>query len=170
MHKFRMTALGLVLAFGTGSAALAAGLSHGDATFLEEAADAGQLEISASQIALQKSTRTDIKDFAQMMVDDHTKVANELQSLATSKGAKLPAEPSRKVSRKVNDLQKKTGADFDKEYAKEIGVDAHEDAVKKFEKASKNADDADVKAWAAKTLPSLQAHLAKGRQLRDATK
>jgi putative membrane protein len=97
-------------------------------------------------------------------------VDGELKTLASSKGVQLPAEPTRKVRSALSDLQKKSGPDFDKEYADDIAVDAHEDAVKLFEKAAKDAEDADVKAFAAKTLPNLQQHLAKGKELQSLIK
>ncbi|GAA0526987.1 DUF4142 domain-containing protein [Pigmentiphaga sp. GD03639] len=169
MHRLQTAVLAVALAFGAGSAA-AADLARKDARFLQDAAESGQLEIGASQIAERNGSHPDVKSFAKMMVDDHTKVDGELKTLASSKGVQLPAEPTRKVRSALSDLQKKSGPDFDKEYADDIAVDAHEDAVKLFEKAAKDAEDADVKAFAAKTLPNLQQHLAKGKELQSLIK
>ncbi|OVZ59151.1 hypothetical protein CDO44_13365 [Pigmentiphaga sp. NML080357] len=169
MHKLQTAAVAIALAFGAGTVA-AADLARKDARFLQDAAESGQLEISASQIAERNASHPDVKAFAKMMVDDHTKVDGELKTLASSKNVQLPTEPTRKVRSALSDLQKKTGADFDKEYADDIAVDAHEDAVELFEKAAKDAEDADVKAFAAKTLPSLQQHLAKGKELQSLVK
>ncbi|MBX6319083.1 DUF4142 domain-containing protein [Pigmentiphaga sp.] len=169
MLKLKTAVLAAALAFGAGSAG-AADLARKDASFLQDAAESGQLEISASQLAERNASHPDVKSFAKMMVADHTAVDSELKALASRKGVELPSEPTRKVRSAVNDLQKKNGADFDKEYAEEIAVDAHEDAVKLFEKAAKDAEDAEVKAFAAKVLPNLQQHLAKGKELQSLVK
>ncbi|MDX3907526.1 MAG: DUF4142 domain-containing protein [Pigmentiphaga sp.] len=169
MHKLQTAVLAVALAFGAGSVS-AAELARKDARFIQEAAESGQLEIAASQIAERNASHPDVKAFAKMMVDDHTKVDSELKTLAASKNVQLPAEPTRKVRSALTDLQKQTGAEFDQEYADDIAVDAHEDAVELFEEAAKDAEDADVKAFAAKTLPSLQQHLAKGKELQSLVK
>ena len=58
----------------------------------------------------------------------------------------------------LDDLNKLSGAEFDKEYVDAM-VEDHEDDVAAFEDQSKNATDPDVKAFAAKTLPTLKKHL-----------
>lgn len=168
MTKLKLTAVGLALALSAGMAS-AADLSRGDTKFLQKAAESGMLEIQASQIAAQKAESAELKTFANMMVSDHTKVDQELKALASAKGVTLPTELSRGDRKTIDALNKKTGHAFDKEYANEIGKDAHKSAVKEFSSASKNAKDADVKAFAAKNLPALQAHLDKGTALDKAT-
>ncbi len=164
MKILKFTAATLTLALA-GMGAAHAELSGSDKKFLERAAESGMLEIETSKLAAQRATMPEVKQFAEMMVADHTKVDGELKALAASKQFTLPAEQPRKVRSKVEDLSKEQGMDFDKEYADDIADDAHEDAVELFEDASKKADDADVKAWAAKTLPALQAHWEKGKAL-----
>ena len=68
---------------------------------------------------------------------------------------------------KIAILEKLSGNTFDKRYASMIGVSAHEDAVKLFQKSSTSADDPDVKNFAAKTLPGLKEHLKMGRDLKS---
>ncbi|RZI56903.1 MAG: DUF4142 domain-containing protein [Rubrivivax sp.] len=151
------------------AAASAPRAAHADSSFLKNAAESGHAEIDAGNLALQKGSSADVKSFAQKMVDDHKKADTELQALAASKGVKLPTEATMVAKGKVKILEKRDGTGFDHAYA-ENQVSAHKDAVKLFEKASKDAKDADVKAWAAKTLPTLQHHLQEAQALEASTK
>ena len=169
MNALKLTAASIALAFASIGAAHA-DVASGDKKFLEKAAESGQLEIATSQLAAQRATHADVKAFAQMMVTDHTKADTELKALAASKQVTLPMEQPRKVKSMLDDLGKKQGMDFDKEYADEIAVDAHKDAVDLFKDAAEDAKDPDIKAWAAKTLPTLQAHYDAGRMLKEKLK
>ncbi|QEI07783.1 DUF4142 domain-containing protein [Pigmentiphaga aceris] len=169
MKALKFTAASIALAIASIGAAHAE-LSSGDKKFLEKAAESGQLELATSQLAVERATHPDVKAFAQMMVTDHTKADTELKALAASKQVTLPMEQPRKVKSELEDLGKKQGIEFDKEYADEIAVDAHKDAVDLFKDAAEDAKDPDVKAWAAKTLPTLQAHYDAGRMLKEKLK
>lgn len=153
-----------------GASAGAADLARVDKSFFKDAAHAGHAEVKASEYALVKASDPGVKTFAQQMIDDHTKVAKELETLATSKGVKLPDGPSLAQNAKIKVLSGASGPSFDRKYADSIGVKAHEDAVELFRKASLEAQDADVKAFAAKTLPSLEHHLQMAKDLAAAQK
>ncbi|CCN04893.1 DUF4142 domain-containing protein [Bordetella bronchiseptica] len=142
-------------------------LDSADRDFLEDAAQAGHLEVEGSKLALEKARATQVKDFAQKMIDDHTKVGVQLDTLARSKGYQAPAEPSLVQKAKLQALSLRDEG-FDKAYADEIGVAAHEDAVELFTKAAGEAKDPDVKQFAATTLESLKAHLEMARTLQQA--
>lgn len=147
--------------------AIAADLSNDDERFLRKAGESGMLEMQASELAVQKSQHPEVRNYAEMMIKDHSAVDKELKALAKDKGFQLPIELEGGKQRLMEDLRQLDGADFDEEYADEVAVDAHEDAVELFEDASEDADDADIKAFAAKHLPTLQNHLEMGRQLDD---
>ena len=66
---------------------------------------------------------------------------------------------------KLKMLQGADGANFDKRYAESFGVKAHEDTVSLFQKEGQKAKDADVKAWADKTLPAVRHHLQMAQDL-----
>lgn len=138
-----------------------------DKSFMTKAAEAGNAEVAASKIALEKSSNPDVKEFAQKMIDEHTQVGDQLKQLASSKDVSLPAEPSLVQRTEIAVLEKLKGTTFDKRYASMIGVSAHEDAVKLFQKNSTSAKDPDVKTFAAQTLPGLQQHLQMGRDLKQ---
>ena len=126
--------------------------------FATKAANAGMKEIELGKWAQEYGTRQDVKDFAGMMINDHTKAADELKQIAKSKNVTLPVMVPDGVRNDLDKMKtKKTGSDLDKAYVNEM-VDDHKDAVKLFEDAAKNATDADLKNFAAKTLPVLQHH------------
>jgi putative membrane protein len=92
------------------------------------------------------------------MVEDHSKANEELKQLAGQKKVTLPPDVMPAHKQLMEKLSKLSGADFDKEYVKAM-VEAHEKDVAAFENVSKTAADADVKAFATKTLPTLKMHL-----------
>jgi putative membrane protein len=128
------------------------------AEFAMKAADGGMFEVDDSKLAAQKASSTTVKNFAKKMVTDHTKTNNELKSLASKKNITLPATMSDDHKKKLDKLSGLTGADFDEEYMEAMDKD-HEKDVKLFEKAAEDDDlDAEIKAFAAKTLPTLRMH------------
>lgn len=142
---------------------------HADAAFMKKAAASGLAEVQASRLAVEKAQNTQVKGFAQQMVDDHTKTNDELKALAASKNISLPTEPERRQQARIKGLQGLSGARFDARYAEQFGVKAHEDTVRLFMQASQKSKDAEVKAWVDKTLPALQNHLQMAKDLRKAT-
>ncbi|OZI63631.1 DUF4142 domain-containing protein [Bordetella genomosp. 11] len=134
-------------------------LASADKDFLENAAQGGHAEIEGSKMAQTKSSNADVKQFADQMVQDHTKANEELMALAAQKGYTPPDKPSIMQRTELKALSATSGETFDKMYVSRIGVAAHEDTVKLFKKAAAEAKDPDIKAWAAKTLPTLQHHL-----------
>jgi putative membrane protein len=163
------TRLSTLLILGAlGSFAATAAHARSDEAFMKEAAQAGNAEVEASKLAQTKAQRADVKTFAQTMIDDHTKVGEELKALAASKKVDLPTGPSVMQKGELKMIDAGADAKFDERYVKSFGVKAHEDTVKLFEQAAKEAKDADVKAFAQKTLPGLQHHLEMARSLQTA--
>ncbi|MCD0501694.1 DUF4142 domain-containing protein [Bordetella petrii] len=148
------------------SGAAAQQLDDADQGFLENAAQLGHAEIEGARMAQEKASNPDVKAFAEKMVHDHTKVGNELKTLAQAKGYTLPAEPSLLQQAKLKTLTL-TDDGFDEMYADQLGVSAHEDAVKLFQDASANAKDPQIKAFAAEHLPALQDHLKMARDIKQ---
>jgi len=140
-----------------------------DSDFLVAAAETDMMEIELGKLALSKSTNADVKEFAKMLVADHTKSANETKPFAEKLQVSLPAAITEKGKEHYNELNEKSGQDFDEKFA-EMMVDGHEDAISKMEKASENATDPAIKAWAANMVPTLKAHLEHAKSLRDKVK
>lgn len=126
--------------------------------FMTEAAKGGMEEIELSKLALNKATNKEVRDFAQKMVTDHTKASGELKALAAKKKFTLPAVLTPEQVSMATDMAKVPSEEFDEEYVDAMVKD-HEKDVSLFEAQSKNGTDADAKAFAAKTLPTLQMHL-----------
>lgn len=140
-----------------------------DANFMKQAAENGHAEVETSKMALTKASSPEVKKFAQQMIDDHTKTNEELMALAKTKGVELPSGPSLVQKGKAKAvLDTAEGEKFDQRYVASMGVDAHEDTLKLFRKAAKDAKDPELKAWAAKTVPALEHHLQMAKAL-DAT-
>lgn len=136
-----------------------------DAEFAVKAADGGMMEVQLGELAQKNAANAQVKSFGKMMVDDHTKANNELKTLAAQKNITLPATLSNDNQKMYNDMMAMKGADFDKHYVDHM-VDDHEDDVEMFRKASMNAADPEIKAFAAKTLPTLEMHLQKIKEIK----
>jgi putative membrane protein len=158
--------LGCSMALFSSLAPAADGMLRSDRNFMEQAAQNGHAEVEAAKLAQSKSGSEKVKAFAAQMEQDHTKTNDELAALATSKSVKLPTEPSAVQKSKAKAMSALDGARFDRQYADSMGVKAHEDTLKMFQKAASGARDPDVKAFAAKTVPALEQHLKMSRDLR----
>ncbi len=144
-------------------------VDENDAKFVTTAANDGMAEVAAGKMAQEKASSARIKSFAAMMVTDHTKAGDELASIAKTKNITLPAEPDADAKKAADDLSKKSGKDFDKAYVNAM-LDGHKNAVKLFTDASQNCKDADLKAFATKTLPTLKMHLDSIQAIHDSMK
>jgi putative membrane protein len=138
-----------------------------DAEFAVEVADGGIYEVQLSTLALNKATSSRVKEFAQMMVDDHGKANTELKALAAQKNIILPDVMSEKCQKKYYDLdQKNKGEEFDKEYIS-LMIKDHKDDIDKFEKEADKGNDTEVKSWAAGKLATLRHHLEEAERIQD---
>nr|WP_217344575.1 DUF4142 domain-containing protein [Noviherbaspirillum sp. L7-7A]MBV0878736.1 DUF4142 domain-containing protein [Noviherbaspirillum sp. L7-7A] len=140
----------------TGSAGKVA---SGDQKMMRDIAYSNISEIAAGKLALEKSQSDDVKSYAQKMIDDHTKAQQELQTLADSKGVKLPTEPDAKHKAMAKMLSGLKGDAFDKRYLKQGGLNDHENTHKLLERVQAKAKDADLQAYAAKTITAVDQHL-----------
>lgn len=143
------------------------GLARADAAFLERAAQNGQAEVASSKLALERGLDTQVKGFAQQVLDDHGKAAQALASLAASKGMALPSEPTLRQKARLRLLAGAKGVRFDQRFADDMAVGAHRDTVRRFEKAAATATDADVRAFAQTILPTLRNHLKMATELKE---
>jgi putative membrane protein len=136
---------------------------------LAEIARGNMAEIEASNLALQHAQNEQVRQFAQQMVTDHTAAGNELQSVASSKNLTLPAAITDKQKSDMTKLGGLSGADFDREYMKMMVKD-HDRMAKLLAREAERNTDADVKAFATKTLPIVQSHLTTARSISDTLK
>ena len=149
----------------TDQSASSKGSMMADHHFAMEAAEGGIMEVELGRIAAQKATNPDVKSFGQKMVDDHGKANDELKSIASSKNITLPDETTVRTKHKamIDRLEKLSGAAFDRAYMADMVRD-HVKDVAAFEHQSKSGKDTELKAFASKTLPTLQEHLKLARE------
>lgn len=140
-----------------------------DSEFLVAAAESDLMEIELGKLAQSKSTNADVKAFGKMMVDDHTKASNELKPFAERLQVSLPMGVTDKGKEQYNELNEKSGHDFDEKFAKMM-VTNHEKAVKLMEEASTDAVDAEIRSWAAGKVPTLKGHLEHAKMLDEKIK
>lgn len=140
-----------------------------DAKFAVDAANGGMTEVELSKLAEQKSTNAKVKDFAAMMVMDHSKAGEELKAVAKTKNITLPDSVNADSKKAIADLSKKSVSDFDKAYVDKM-VSDHKATVDMFEDASKKLKDADLKAFVDKTLPTIKGHLTNIKAIHDSMK
>src|ERR1044071_9022738 len=133
-------------------------MGSADQTFVTKAAHGGLAEVKLGTLATQKAANADVKAFGQQMVDDHSKANDELKQLASTKGITLPTDIDAKDQATYDRLSKLSGAAFDRAYMHDMVMD-HRTDVNEFKREADRGADADLKAWASKTLPTLEHHL-----------
>ncbi|HJR08915.1 MAG TPA: DUF4142 domain-containing protein [Pyrinomonadaceae bacterium] len=142
-----------------------ASVSSSDRKFAMTAAAGGMAEVELARMALTRASSDAVKQYAQKMIDDHTPANEELMSIASSKGITLPSAPDAKMRAMMAKMQNLSGAAFDREYIMMAGSKDHQKMEKLFRDESMKGRDADLKAFAAKTLPVVQMHLQMARDL-----
>lgn len=125
--------------------------------FMTEAAQGGIMEVKLGQLASTKAQNAEVKAFGKKMVEDHTKANNDLKALAAKKKVEIPTEMAESQQREYDRLSKLSGAEFDKEYVKLMVAD-HDGDVEAFQDQADDAEDADLKAFAAKYAPIIKSH------------
>jgi putative membrane protein len=137
-----------------------------DARFAMQAWEGGMLEVAKGKLAAQKGAHEGVKQFGQKMADDHTNVNDELKSIASGKNITLPDEmPKSPTHATLAKIEKLEGAAFDRAYV-EDQVRDHEKTIALFEREVKTGKDAELKAFAEKTLPALKEHLTMVQDLK----
>jgi putative membrane protein len=144
-------------------------VTNDDAKFATAAANGGMAEVALGKLALTKTSDAAIKDFAAMMVTDHGKANTELMGIAKTKNITLPTEPDSSHIKKMNELSKLTGKDFDKAYVDAM-VDGHKKTLDLMNDEAKDGKDADLKAFAAKTAPTVKMHYEMVTKIKDGKK
>ncbi|MBO9513001.1 MAG: DUF4142 domain-containing protein [Variovorax sp.] len=164
-RQLKTLALALAGALAAGAALGATSLSRTDSDALQSMAQANMAEVEAGQMALKKAQDPKVKQFAQMMVDDHSAGLKDVQQVAQSKGVTLPTEPNKGQKSQADTLSKLEGASFDRQYMEKAGVSDHTKDHDELRTISKNAKDTDVKNLAAKMLPVVDRHLAEAKRM-----
>jgi putative membrane protein len=133
-----------------------------DVDFAHKAATGGKHEVEGAKIASGKASNPAVKSYANMLVKDHTAANNELMSLMKKKQITPPAT----TEKPAEAWRQQTGAAFDRAYV-DHAIAEHEKDIALFEAESKNGQDAELKAWAGKKLPTLRDHLKQAQDLKS---
>lgn len=147
----------------------AASLSSGDRRFLQRAAADGLAEVELSRVAQQQASDPQVKAFADRMLRDHGKANDDIMQLASARGVTVDSAPSSALRRQAERMGQRQGAAFDSDYMRRMVAD-HRKAVSEFQAAARSARDADVKAFADRTLPTLRDHLDMAQRTYEAVR
>lgn len=139
-------------------------LSRADRRFFTKAARLGETEVALSRIAERRAIHPRVRDFAGLMIREHTAANSQLADLAAKKGVTIEREDATDKRREETKWNEKSGDDFDEDYL-EAMIDAHEDTVDVLENGTESKDP-DVAEWARKMLPAVKSHLTQAEQIK----
>jgi putative membrane protein len=132
-----------------------------DSSFFKNAAEGGIAEVDAGKLAQEKGGSPAVREFGAMMVKDHSAANAKLQGIAVAQGVKLPTSVNVMQMASQKELQLISGDSFDKSYVK----DQIKAPMELFKKEIATGKDHQARDFAASTLPTVQAHLAKIKQI-----
>lgn len=142
---------------GTGMARGNGQLSSQDQKFVLDAAQGGMMEVELGRTAGKNASSSDVKSFGQRMVTDHTKANTKLMTLASNKGVDLPRTLPTDKQKDRDKMAGLSGAEFDRMYIQHMVKD-HDKTIALFETQAQKGTDADLRAFAQETLPTLREH------------
>jgi putative membrane protein len=137
-----------------------------DEQFVSQMMMSNMAEVELGKLGSEKATNSELKSFAQRLVQDHGQALEELKIVARKKNITIPSEMDAEHKATYDKLAALSGAAFDREFA-ETMVDAHRKSVEKLTAHLANAKDQDVRAWVSKVLPTVREHLKIAEQVRS---
>jgi putative membrane protein len=143
-----------------------AGVSADARDFMTGAGGSGTAEVELGRLAQDKATSAEVRQFAEMMVRDHSKANEELKQIAEREGVQLPSAMDERHRDQHDRLARLSGAEFEREYMT-IMVDNHKSSVERFERQANEGSDTELKQFAAKTLPTVRQHLERAQQIQQ---
>jgi putative membrane protein len=135
--------------------------------FMTTAASGGMMEVEAGKLGQERGQSAAVKQFGATLMRDHEQVNAELKQLAERKGIELPTQMTKEHQAQLDKLRKAKGAEFDRMYIEQVGLEEHKKDIAAFERVIRESNDAEVRDFAQKTLPVLQKHHAQAKQLED---
>lgn len=136
--------------------------------FVRLAAQSDMLEIQSSQLAVERAQDSEVKSFAQMMVEAHTQTTQDLKTAVEAAGQSitLPTTADEDVTEELNELRQEEATDFDKEYI-DLQVETHQEALNLMQRYAADGDMPGLQAFAAATAPAIQQHLDQAKAIQD---
>jgi putative membrane protein len=129
-----------------------------DADFLRKAAWGNEAEVHFGRVAVEKGVDEKVRTFGQRMIDDHGRILTEIKDLASNRGMTLSDQLPAEMQADLNHLSALSGSEFDREYVRMMVVD-HEKDLDAFDREARTGVDSDVRALAARSLPTIREHL-----------
>jgi len=173
MSRYRTTILGFCgllfllqndLSRAQNASAGAVSISAAERQFILDAAQSGSHEVKMGMLGIERGTNSDLKAYAQRILDDHALSNAEIEALARLKGVALP-DPTR-TDTSMERLSRLTGIEFDQEFVREE-VDNHLKNIAEYEKEDQSAtSDSDIKGFAHSALPKMREHLQQAKALK----
>jgi len=139
-------------------------VNHHDRSFVVKIAEGSTNEVALSRLADTHASSDDVKSFAQMMVTDHTKLNTQLAALAASKGIDIQDAVEKGQKKGYESLDKKSAADFDKAYIKDM-VKGHKETADLLKTEAADTKDSDLAQFATQALPTVLDHLQKAEAI-----
>lgn len=139
-------------------------LNGSDQKFIDTAAQTDMTEAHFGQMAENQASARGVKDYAQMLVTDHTNDYQQLSMTANKAGGNVPKGLDAAHTRMVAPFSKLKGSAFDRRFMHEM-VLGHQQAIAAYKREASVGQNADLKAYASQALPTLQKHLQNAREL-----
>jgi putative membrane protein len=141
-------------------------LAEQDLEFARKAAEGGLKEVRLGELAQQQAASEQVQQFGERMVEDHGNANEQLMQIAEDKGIELPQELSQEAQQLYDELQQKSGAEFDQAYMDEM-VSDHQKDVESFSEFAASGQDQELVQFATETLPVLEQHLEMAEQISE---
>lgn len=151
----------------TASTASGKALSATDRNMMRDLAYANLSEVAMAKLAQEKTSNDEVRNYAQRMIDDHSKAMDQLQQLAQAKGVQLPTAPDAKHQAMEKKLRAMSGQEFDRQYMQQAGMQDHRKVHSLVARISTRAQDPDLKTLAGNLLPNIDQHLQMAQQMRS---
>ena len=126
--------------------------------FVHTAFSGNLMEVELGRMAQQQAKSQQVKDLGQMLMQDHRQANDKLQTIAQNKNIEVPATTMAEMHQeKVEELRGLSGSEFDKKYVS-LMIEAHQNAIQRFESAQNELQDTELKQWVSNTLETLRKH------------
>jgi putative membrane protein len=150
-------------------AAVSGAMQPVDEAFALYAASSGSAEIDGARLVLKYSKNADVRQYAETIVREHSRNADELRRIVAPRGLKLPTAPTGRHADMVTTLAGVRPHELDDAFLQRFGVDAHKETIALFERQVIDGRDPQLKRYAEQTLPALREHMAAAQKLLHAS-
>jgi putative membrane protein len=138
-------------------------------TFMRKAAEGGLAEVELGKLAQTHASSDAVKNFGMRMVNDHTRINAQLNSIAAQENVALPTKLDSKDQAALDRLSMLNGPQFDRVYMANMVRD-HRTDIAEFQREANDGTDPAMKQFASSNLPTLEDHLRQAEDTRKQVK